>query len=405
LAQISDAQKRAEMGIKMNILNTSGYEMYQSNMTKGEDCFVIDHNGKKYLDFESGVWALPLGHNNQRINTTITNQLNQLVHVGYRYSHPVVEEAAKALMQIMNLEGGKCLFLSSGSEAVEFSLKIVKRITDKPYLLSLDKHYLSAYGVSGDTTSDNWITIDWQSCVTEKHNNYETFLEDIPFDKICAFVFEPGNASGTAKLPPTELITRLASKVKEHNGWIVIDEVTTGMGRTGKWFGYENFDIKPDLIACGKGLGNGYPVSAVGISEEVATLLKQTNFTYAQSHQNDPLGCAVAKEVITIMNDDFLLEKSLEKGMYLKDAMMKLSDKHKIVKEVRGIGLMCAMEFDDSISATGLCDIHRKLFDAGFIVGIKPAANTMRFYPPLTIEKYMIDDMIRALDIILLEEK
>jgi len=387
----------------MNILNTSGYEQYNPCMIKGENCFIIDSTGKKYLDFESGVWALPLGHNNQRINTVITKQLDQLVHVGYRYSHPVVNEAAVALLQIMNLENGKCLFLSSGSEAVEFSLKVIKKISDKPYLLSLDKHYLSAYGLSGDASSNSWISIDWQSYVAGEYSNYDDLLKDVPFDKIAAFVFEPGNASGIVKLPPKELITLIVSKVKEYDGWIVVDEVTTGMGRTGRWFGFENFDIKPDVIACGKGLGNGYPVSAVGVSVEVSTLLEQTNFTYAQSHQNDPLGCAIAKEVISIIKDDFLIDKSLEKGRYLKDAMLKLTDKYKCIKEVRGIGLMCAIEFDKLINMQTLSDIHRKLFNAGFIVGLKPVANTMRFYPPLTVEKYMIDDMIRALDNILFD--
>ena len=152
----------------MNILNTTGYDLYNPSIIKGDNCFVIDNSGKKYLDFESGVWALPLGHNNQRINNTITNQLTQISHVGYRYTHPIVKEAAEALLQIMNLENGKCLFLSSGSEAVEFSLKVIKKVSDKPYLLCLDKHYLSAYGVSGDTNSTNWISIDWQSYITEE---------------------------------------------------------------------------------------------------------------------------------------------------------------------------------------------------------------------------------------------
>lgn len=103
------------------------------------------------------------------------------------------------LLQIMNLDKGKCLFLSSGSEAVEFAVKVIKRVTGKQYLLGLDNHYLSAYGISGNLNSDNWITVDWQAC-TDK-SDYKSLIKDIPFDKIGAFVFEPGNSSGNVKLP------------------------------------------------------------------------------------------------------------------------------------------------------------------------------------------------------------
>lgn len=123
-------------------------------------------------------------------------------------------------------------FLSSGSEAVEFAAKLVRKVTDKQYLLSLDKHYLSAYGITGDMKSDYWISIDWQAH-TEKSND-DILIKDIPFEKIGAFVFEAGNASGNVKLPPKELIHTIVSKIREHKGWVVVDEVTTGIGRTGK---------------------------------------------------------------------------------------------------------------------------------------------------------------------------
>lgn len=386
----------------MKVLNATGCEIYNTSIIKGDHCFVMDNRGKKYLDFESGVWVLPLGHNNKRINKAITKQLGEIIHTGYRYTHPVVEDAAETLLNIMNLEKGKCLFLSAGSEAVEFALKIVKKISNKPYLLNLDKHYLSAYGISGDTKSSNWISIDWQSHIGDDSINVDSLLKDIPFDEIGAFIFEPGNASGNVQVPPKELITAIVSKIKEHKGWIVIDEVTTGIGRTGKWFGFEHFDIQPDIIACGKGLGNGYPISAIGISDELCELLEKTDFVYGQSHQNDPLGCAVAKEVITVIGENHLLEKSTENGVYLKNKLLYLNGKYSFIKEVRGLGLMCAIEFDDSIDSQLLTSIHRQLYEAGFIVGLKIITNVIRFYPPLIIENYMIDDMINAFDKILL---
>ncbi len=385
----------------MKVLNVTGCELYQESIVKAEGCYIIDNNGKRYLDFEAGVWALPLGHNNLRVNNAIIKQLGEISHTAYRYTHPVVEEAAAKLLHALELDKGKCVFLSSGSEAVEFGIKVANKVSGKPYLLNLEKHYLSAYGVGGNMKAAPWISIDWQSLEKKQQDNFDSLLTDIPFDKISAFVFEPGNASGNVLLPPQELIHAITAKVKEHGGLIVVDEVTTGMGRTGAWFGYQNFGLQPDIVACGKGLGNGYPVSAVGISGEVCELLENTDFAYGQSHQNDPLGAAAAREVLAVMDEGNILKESIEKGRYLLEQLSGLKEKHNCVKAVRGIGLMCAIEFDDSFSTERLTDLHKKLFDAGFLVGLRLATRLMRFYPPLIVEEDMIKDMVMALDRIL----
>ena len=385
----------------MKILNVTGCELYNSSIVKGEGCYIIDSAGRKYIDFDAGVWALSLGHNNTQVNSAMIKQLNEISHTAYRYSHPIVEEAADALLHIMNLEEGKCLFLSSGSEAVEFAVKVINQISRKPYLLNLNKHYLSAYGTSGKTNSNPWISIDWQSYISKNPSSYDDLLKEIPFEQIGAFVFEAGNASGSVGLPPQELIQAIVSKVKEHKGWIVVDEVTVGMGRTGAWFGFEHYHIQPDVIACGKGLGNGYPISAVGICKKICDMLEKTDFIYGQSHMNDPLGCSVAKEVITIIREKDLLQQATRNGLYLRNKLSELKAKYSFIKEVRGVGLLCAIEFGDSVDKQMLSIIHKKLFDAGFLVGLKLATNVMRFYPPLIIENDMIDAMIEALDSIL----
>lgn len=385
----------------MNLLNTSGYEIYNKSIIRGDGCYVFDSNNTRYIDFEAGVWALPLGHNNIEVNNALIKQLSEISHIGYRFSHAVVEEAAASLLRIMNLDHGKCLFLSSGSEAVEYAVKVINAITDKPYLLNLDKYYLSAYGTTGDTKSGPWISVDWRACLQKGQSNYDIIIKDIPFEQIGAFVFEAGNGSGNVWLPPKDLIQTIVSKVKEHGGWIVVDEVTVGMGRTGKWFGFENYGIRPDIIACGKGLGNGYPVSAVGVCREICDLLEKSSFAYVQSHQNDPLGCSVAKEVIRVISEKSLLDQATRRGKYLLEKLYDLKKRHNCIKEVRGIGLLCAIEFTDSIDKETLSVMHRRLFNAGFVAGLKLATNVMRFYPPLIIEEDMIDAMIKALNDIL----
>ncbi|MDF2926455.1 MAG: aspartate aminotransferase family protein [Paenibacillaceae bacterium] len=173
--------------------------------------------------------------------------------------------------------------------------------------------------------------------------------------------------------------------------------MTTGMGRTGRWFGFEHYGIRPDIIACGKGLGNGYPVSAVLLSREVRLLLAKSPFVYAQSHQNDPLGCAVAGKVLSVIQEEQLLKNAEEMGAYLLRQLKRLGNTHPQIADARGRGLLAALEFDSSFLGD-LTDIHNGLIHGGFIVGFHPSRPVLRFYPPLSISAGQIDALADALD-------
>ena len=381
----------------MKILNCN-YEMLNPTIVSSENCYVIDENGKKYVDFEAGVWCTSLGHNNRQVNEAIIKQMNIISHTGYRYAAKVVDETAAKVLELLNFTEGKCVFLSSGSEAVEFGVQLAQKIMNKPFFLCLNNYFVSSYGISAARSKKNWISLD----LSEYNGNPSDFLEDVPFDKIGAFIFEPGNASGTVKLPPKKLIKAIEDKVKENGGIIVVDEVTTGTGRTGKWFGFEHYNMQPDIVSFGKGIGNGYPVSVIALTKHISDLAEKSGFKYAQSHQNDPLGCAVVKEVISIIENNKFIQRSAKMGTVLDYELQLILKKHKCVKEVRGIGLMYVMEFQQDENFP-LEKIHKELFDAGYITGVNVPANLLRFYPPLTIEEDQIKSMTNALDIILLK--
>jgi len=372
--------------------------MFNPAITSSENCCVIDKNGKRYVDFEAGVWSASLGHNNKQVNDAIINQVNIVSHSGYRYTTKIVDEAAEKVLRLFNFTEGKCVFLSSGSEAVEFGVQLAKKIMDKPYFLCLNNYFLSSYGISATRSKEQWISLD----LSEYDGNTVDFLEDVPFDKIGAFIFEPGNASGTVKLPPQDLIKAIENKIKENNGIIVVDEVTTGTGRTGKWFGFEHYNMQPDIVSFGKGIGNGYPVSVIALSKHISDLAEKSGFRHAQSHQNDPLGCAVVKEVITIIENNNFIQRSAKMGTVLEYELKSLLKIHKCVKEVRGIGLMFVMELQKEENSP-IEKIHKELFYEGYITGVNVPANLLRFYPPLTIEETQIKSMKSALDTILLK--
>ena len=388
-----------------HVLRCSGYELVKTDIVQARDCYLYDVDGKRYVDFESGVWCAALGHSHRRITQAIRTQIERIIHIGYRYTSALVEEAAAEVLGTVALPDGKCVFLSSGSEAVEFGVQIARRLSGRPLLLTLADSYLAAYGSAGKKEPREWHCLDWSACAACPHpeecDPRCSRLSEIPFESIGGLVFEPGNSSGLVRLPPRQLVQTLAGLVRQRRGLVVVDEVTTGMGRTGAWYGFQHYALQPDVVALGKGLGNGYPVSGVAMTSDVADGLEDSAFHYAQSHQNDPLGCAIAREVITVIREEGLVERSNAIGTHFLDELQHLGARYDVVKEVRGRGLMIAMEFEDNDERFSLASVYHELVERGFLVGFKPAANLLRFYPPLTIKEEDIAQLLENLDDIL----
>jgi acetylornithine aminotransferase len=381
------------------------HEMVKDDIVRGQNCYLYDSHNRKYVDLESGVWCTALGHNHPRIRQALTTQLDQIMHLNYRYTNILAESAAIAVLDTLGLPDGKCIFLSSGSEAVEFGVQITKQVTGKPFCLALSGSYLAAYGTAGSKQAKEKILFDWKACMTcNAEMSCEGMcqkLRDIPFDQIGGFIFEPGNTSGTVRFPPQKLIDALVRQIKHHRGLLVVDEVTTGVGRTGRWYGFEHYGLQPDVIALGKGLGNGYPVSTVVMKREVAETLEQQAFRYGQSHHNDPLGCVVAQEVITVMKEESLVDRSARLGAYFLGELEKIGKRHPIVKEVRGRGLMIAVEFEQHHVTCPVTAVYQELLHRGFLVGYKPHLHTMQVYPALTIEQQDIENFVENLNDVL----
>lgn len=372
-----------------NILITSGHDLKFPNIVRAENCDLYDSDGNKFLDLESGIWCTSVGHSNPRIHKVITEQSGKIIHNGYSYLNPELDKTAEKLLRITGINNGKCVFLCSGSEAVEFSVQMTKSFSTKPYFLTLKQSYLSAYGSSGEKHDNNWILFDWIN---------GDIIDNIDFRNITAFVFEPGSSSGLVHFPPLDLINSIVSKVRENNGIIIANEVTTGIGRTGEWFGYNHYNFIPDIVAMGKGLGNGYPVSCAAISDNVISRLDLHKFHHAQSHQNDALGAAVAAEVIDIIEGDSLLAKSRTNGEYIRSKLNQLKDKYGLIKEVRGKGLMIAVEFHNNTNESIASRINEELLKRKIILVKRPGLEVFRIDPSLTITQNDIDDFLNNLE-------
>lgn len=374
------------------------HDIVKTDFVRAENCYLFDSNGRRYIDFESGIWSTLLGHNHLLINQTIRAQIEKIMHIGTRYPNELAEDAAIDVLRLVGMEDGKCVFLSSGSEAVEFAVQIVRRVSEKPTLLTLANSYLAAYGSASRKSADEWHLFDWTAHINEVES---AWLNNIPFKYISGFIFEPGGSgSGFVRFPPRAMVQALVNKIRQQGGLVVANEVTTGMGRTGKWFGFQHYDIQPDIVTLGKGLGNGYPVSAVAMRRDIAKILENSGFRYAQSHQNDPLGCAVARNVIAVLIEEQWIEKGNQKGIHFLNGLKRLVERHEIAKEARGRGMLLALEFNlhENFSCVSA---YRELLDRGFLTGFYPEGNILRFDPALTIEEDDIGLLLENLDQVL----
>ena len=382
-----------------------GHELVLSDIVKGENCYLYDSKGNRYIDLESGVWCTSIGHSHPRINHVIKEQIERISHTGYCYANKIIEESAIEILNTLGFEKGKCVFLCSGSEAVEFAVRVAQNISEKPLLLTMSDSYFGAYGSASKRMESEWYSFDWlkcSSCPYFKDCNPEcSRLLEIPFEKIGGFLFEPGSSSGLVRFPPQKLIKNITQKIKSDDGLLIINEVTTGIGRTGEWYGYQHYKLQPDIVALGKGLGNGYPVSVTAITKNVSDRLKSKSFKYAQSHQNDPLGAAIAREVIRVIQEEDLIERSKKIGNYFINELKQLGKFYNIIKEVRGRGLMIAIELNNNHHNSPAALIQKELLNKGFIITHRPGFNVLRIDPPLTIEEKDIESFINSLEQVL----
>lgn len=375
-----------------HILPCTGHELKLPDIVNSDGIHVFDSSGNRYVDLTSGVWCTALGHRHPRVDMAMKKQAGAVAHTGFCYSNPVVDRAAAQLLSVTDIQSGKCVFLSSGSEAVEILRQISACLAGRQNSLVLHDAYLGSYASTIDRAR-GWHIVNWENCPDcPKNNTCDPgcdVVRHIPGD-ISEFIFEPGSASGFVRFPPPGLVRTLVDIVRKNNGRIIVNEVTTGIGRTGKWFGYQHYGIFPDMIAVGKGLGNGYPVSAAVMGNDIAQGLEEKGFKYAQSHQNDPLGAAVAYAVLQTMRDEQLVEQSAERGSRFMSMLKALVD-GKTVTGVRGRGMMFAVD----LATPEIGDaIYEALLQKGYIVCNR--SGLLRMDPPLVTDDETLQGVVEA---------
>lgn len=376
------------------------HQLLIKDMVRAENCHVFDSRGRKYVDLESGVWCLPLGHSHPAVLRAITEQLSQIGHTGYAYSCAIAETAAQKVLNLLDFQDGKCVLLCAGSEAVEYVVRTAQTVMPAPLVMTMTDSYFGAYGQAAQKQAGEWYCFDWFPCADcpEERACDEACprCSAIPFESIGAFLFEPGSSSGLVRFPPAKLIESIVRRVQNNGGFLLVNEVTTGMGRTGKWFGYQHYDVRPDGVALGKGVGNGYPVSVAAFSPRLMEKMGDRTLNYSQSHQNDPLGAAVVLAVINAIEEGKLLERCQHISGMLLEGLGELAKGCGRIKQVRGRGLMVAIELLDDAGQSFAIRVQGELLRRGYILARRWGVPVLRLDPSLTIEEEDISGFLRC---------
>lgn len=376
---------------------------------RAEGSWIFDASGKKILDMESGTWCTVLGHGHPRIVSIAKKQIDLVVHLGTRIVNSTVVSAAEELLSVCPIPGGRVVFLTSGSESVEFGIRAARLFTGRANICVIKGSYLGAFGVagyaSGVETGKGVVRVELPDCSSCRSRavppacfsgDCEEPLPDLEgqLDSVAAFVLEPVIVSGGIIVPPAGFVRKVAGLVKERSGLVMSDEVTCGFGRTGHWFGFQLLDLEPDIVAVGKSLGNGFPVSACIVRGEIEERLFTQNFRYVQSHQFDPFGCAVAREVIGVIKEEAVIERGRRAAERLWDGLQGIRGRCPLICDVRGSGLLVGIELEDGgeLSRSDLCSqVSGRLLQRGVLTGEVRKLGLIRLLPPLTISDREID--------------
>ena len=378
------------------ILNT--YNRFPLTFTKGEGVYLYTDFGKKMIDFSSGIAVSIMGHSHPEIVKKIKEQAETLIHTSNLYYSIPQLNLAKKLVEKSCFN--KVFFCNSGAEANEAALKLARKYckikggNEKYKIITLKNSFhgrtLATITLTGQTKYQKGFEPLLEGVLYVEPNNIEE-LENA-FDKnICAIFIEVIQGEGGIRELNYDFVKKVRDLCNDYDALMIVDEIQTGIGRTGKLFGYENFfKIEPDIITLAKGLAAGLPIGAMLVKDKFANVLGPGE--HASTFGGNLLSTAVACKVLEIIERENILENVITTGKYFKNKLLELKNKYSCIVDVRGIGLMLGIELNFSNK-----EFIKKMFDEGIIV-VPSGEYVVRFLPPLIITQKEVDTVINAID-------
>ncbi len=373
------------------------YNRYQIVLDKGEDVYLYDLDGKKYLDFCAGIAVFALGYHNERYNDALKAQIDKLIHTSnYYYNVPAIE-AAKKLKKVSGMD--RVFFTNSGAEAVEGAIKAARKYgylkdgrTDHEIIAmehSFHGRTMGALSVTGNPKYREAFEPMIGNIRFAKMNDFESVLSNVT-DKTCAILFETVQGEGGIYPADESFLKQVKALCEERDILLILDEIQCGMGRTGYMYAWQKYGVKPDIMVTAKALGCGVPVGAFLMSEHVAQN-SLTSGDHGTTYGGNPLAAAAINIVLDLFEENHIIDHVKEVGAYLEETLDKLVSEYDCIRERRGMGLMQGLAFEGPVG-----EVILKALDKGLIV-VNAGVNVIRFVPPLIIRKENVDDMAAIL--------
>ena len=361
--------------------------------TRGKGALLWDINGKEYIDCASSYGVAALGHCHPKIVAAIKTQAEQLITLHSCYYNDKRAEFIQKLVSITPKGLNKAFLSNSGAESVECALKLARKSTGKPEIISIMGAYHGKTMGALSLTWDKKYREPFMPLIPDiKHvapDNPEKIREVIT-DKTAAVIMEPIRGEGGIRVPSDNYLQQVREICSEKGVLLIFDEVQTSFGRTGKFFGCQNWNVAPDIMCLAKPFAGGLPIGITVAREDLMSTLKVGE--HSTTFSGSPLVCAAGCAALAVLVEDDLAGKAAVNGKYFKSQLEEVASKHKIVKEVRGLGLMLGVELRYDVYGVIL-----KALSKGVLV-IDAGRTVIRILPPLVISKEQIDQVIKVLD-------
>lgn len=376
------------------------FARYNIVLDHGDGPYVYDTKGKKYIDFLAGIAVNVVGHNYKPLVEAVSQQAGKMIHCSNLYYTEVQVEAAEKLKKLSGMD--KVFFGNSGAEANEGAIKLARK-----YATNIDPEKIqiisALHSFHGRTLAT--LTATGQDHYHHGFGPLPAGFDYVPYndiqtleakmsDKTCAVMLEAIQGEGGVHVPDPDYLPKVRALCDKYNAVLIFDEVQCGMGRTGTFFGCQQFGVKPDIVTLAKGLAGGVPIGAFMATDKVANAFHAGD--HGSTFGGNPLACAAACIVLDALIDGNLMENAKEIGAYLQSKFEEYKAKYpNLIKEVRGRGLILGME----LTRPGR-EIANECLDYGAIINCT-AGNVLRFVPPLNITKAHVDELISVLDKVL----
>jgi acetylornithine/LysW-gamma-L-lysine aminotransferase len=377
------------------------YQRFPIVIDRGKGAKVWDDAGKEYIDCMAGYGVALVGHCNDRVVEAIKDQIEKLMVCHMSTYNTARSTMLKKLSKVVPSGLDKIFFSNSGAEAVETALKFSRKYSGKPGVISMNGGYHGkTFGALSVTSSEKYRRpfeplLDHIKFVP--YGNGRKLIDSID-DKTGTVILEPVQGESGIIVPPPGFIQEVREICSRHSLVLIFDEIQSGFGRTGKMWAAENWNTIPDIVCVAKGIAGGFPMGLTITRPEIMESMKIGE--HSSTFAGNPLGCAAASASIDALVLDGLIQNSADTGHYFKDLLVQLKEKHKIVREVRGLGLMLALELR--------FDVRNILMDgiSNGILMLYSGRNIIRLLPPLLIDRELVSKFVATLDKLLsLEEE